>query len=335
MTYDDFFAALKNDQVARAYLFHGEEEFVKEKALSALRAKLLPAGLEDLNENILTAPRSDAVIAAAETLPMLADRRLVLVRDCALLTSGKAADESGESERLCGYLDNLPDTVCLVFYCRGNADGRKKLVTALEKKGMAVKFAPLDDAALGKWVRSQFKSQGKKITAEDAAYLTFVCGRELMNLSGEIGKLAAYAGNREEILRSDIDQVATRSLECTVFQLVDALVARKEGEAFRLLDIMLQAGEGRIGILAMLIRQYRLLTYLKLMQADGQSEDAMRSRLGVPSFAFRRLVQQARGMETAAVRQKLDLCVDTDFAIKSGKMREDAALERAMLKLCS
>ena len=91
MTHEEFFDALKRGEIAPAYFFHGEEEHVKASALEALRARLLPAGLEALNETALQNPAAAVVVAAAETLPLMAERRLVVVRDSALLTAGKAS----------------------------------------------------------------------------------------------------------------------------------------------------------------------------------------------------------------------------------------------------
>lgn len=335
MTHDEFFAAVKQGDIARVYRFEGEEEHIKGKALEALQKKLLPEGLEALNETILVNPTAGDIIAAAETLPMMADKRLVLVRDSALLTSGKAANEAEDSAKLAEYIENAPDTTCIVFYVKGVPDGRKKLSQALAKKATVVKFDRLSDGMLLKWIASQLRGYGKVINANNAQHLAFTAGHELLTLTQEIGKLAAYLGEREEVTREDIDQVITPSLECTVFQLVDALVAGKETEAFERLSVMLENGEARIGILAMMARQYRNLLHLKLMQAEGLGEAEMQKRLGVQSFVLRRLFAQIRAEDVQVLRDKLDLCVDTDWAIKSGKMREDAALERAIFKLCS
>lgn len=333
MTHNEFFQAIKAGEVRSAYLFQGEEEHIKQKALQALREALLPPGLEAVNETVLMNPPSSDIIAAAETLPMLAERRLVQVHDSALLGSGRAAGESEEAGRLAEYLAAAPDTACIVFYCRGMADGRKKLAQALTKQGAVVRFDALSDPELQRWIAAQAKGQGKTITQQNAVLLAFTAGHELLTLGQEIAKLAAHAGERTEILQEDIETVATLSLECTVFQLVDALVEGKEAEALRLLRVMLENGEGRIGILAMLARQYRNLLYYRTMKDRGVPEGEMQKRLGVPAFAFRKLAAQARNMQTEALRDRLTLCVDTDYAIKTGKMREEDALERAIFRL--
>ena len=68
MTHTEFFAQVKKGEIARAYLFEGEEEYVKERALETLRQKLLPEGLEALNETTLQNPAAGQLIECAETV---------------------------------------------------------------------------------------------------------------------------------------------------------------------------------------------------------------------------------------------------------------------------
>ncbi len=333
MNHTAYFAALKAGEIAGLYLFVGQEEYVKRSALERLRKLVLLEGLEALSETTLDNPSADDVIAAAETLPMLGERRLVVVFDSALLVAGRARDEAADSERLVSYLPKLPPTTTLVFYCHGVTDGRKKLSLALNKQATVVRFDPLDDIELGKWMRGQLKAQGKTIGAQEAQKLAFTAGRDLTLLAGELAKLAAYAGARAEITGADIDSVVTRSLECTVFQMVDALVAGQQAQAFTLLMHMLEAGEQRLGILAMILRQYRTLLMLKLLEAERVPQAEWAKRIGIPPFAVTRAQKQAQRYTERQLEDCVALCVDTDYAVKSGRMREEIALERAMLAL--
>lgn len=333
MDYNAFFQGLKGDIGSGVYLFHGVEEHIKRSALQRLREKVLPAGLEMMCETVLDNPSADDVIAAAETLPMMGDLRLVIVRDSTLLLTGRGRDEAADSERLSTYLPKLPDFSLLVFYCHGVIDGRKKLSLALNKKARVVKFDQLGDEELARWMRSTLKADQKTIGNAQVQHLAFTAGRDLTMLTGELQKLVHYIGGRQAIEIQDIDAVAVRSLECTIFQLVDALVDGKEAQAFSLLAIMMEDGEARLGILAMVLRQYRMLLNLRWMQEEGIDRATQVKRLGVPPFAFDRAQKQAKTYTTEQLKDAVALCIDTDYAIKSGRMREDAALERAMFLL--
>ena len=89
----DFEKALAGGSLPSVLLFEGEEEQMKQDALSSLRKTLLPAGMEEMNEMVLDDPETDQLIAAAETLPFLADRRLIIVRDHPAVTGRGEADD--------------------------------------------------------------------------------------------------------------------------------------------------------------------------------------------------------------------------------------------------
>ena len=157
MNHTDFNALLQKNAVPSVLLFEGEEEYLKQKALTDLRAALLPAGMEELNETALTAPAADEIIAAAETLPFMADRRLVIVREEKSLSGRGEADE-----KLLDYLPRVPPTAVLLFFCREKPDGRKKLYSAVKKLNGIVTFAPLKDRELTSFVTAAFREQGKE-----------------------------------------------------------------------------------------------------------------------------------------------------------------------------
>ena len=79
MNHKEFFKAVKSGQIGSLYLMEGVEEYIKQSALEQLRKAVLPVGLEVLNESVLENPSLHVLKAAAETLPFMADRRLVLV----------------------------------------------------------------------------------------------------------------------------------------------------------------------------------------------------------------------------------------------------------------
>lgn len=324
----EFNQALKDGRVQGAYLFEGVEENIKTSALAALRKKLLPEGLEELNESLMDNPTTDAIIAAAETLPFMADKRLVTVREHPALTGRGEADD-----RLCEYVKDVPESCVLVFWCRGKADARKKLYKAIQKKGGVVSFNPLTDAELNDWIRKTFQKLGKACSMQTASLLSFTVGTDTALLRTEIEKLAALAGNGEQVTDEHVRAVATRSVECTVFEMVDAVVAGQEGKAFGLLRDMLITGSDRIGILAMLLRQYRLLQHVKIMQYEKRSSQQIKQGLGIAPFAAERCIRQAQAYSGGEVRQAVDICLDTEYRVKSGQLNQEGALEGAMLKL--
>lgn len=324
----EFNQLVKAGNAKGVFLFEGTEENTKNAALAALRKAILPEGMEELNETIMDAPTADAIIAACETLPFLADQRLVIVRDHPALTGRAEGDE-----QLISYLAHVPDSCALVFLARGKADARKKLYTTIKKHGAIVSFNPLTPQEVDQWIVQSFQKLGKACAPQVASLLSFTAGTDTALLRTEIDKLAALAGDRDTITEADVQSIATRSTEYNVFQMVDAVVAGQEGKAFALLRDMLTNGEERLGILALLLRQFRLMQHVLIMRYEKVPNAEISKRLGVPPFAAERMIRQAASYSGGAIKQAVDICVQTEYKVKSGQLNQEGSLEAAMLQI--
>ena len=310
---------------------------MKQTALAVLQKKLLPEGLEDLNRTLLDAPETDQIIAAAETLPFMSDRRFLEVRDSAMLTAGKAKDYDEDSavKQLDAYLGQLPDTAVIVFFVRGKADGRKKLYQVLKKKARIVSFDPLDDKELARWIAATLKKEGKKISLSACQRLWFSAGRDLTLLYNEIGKLAAYAGERGEVTEEDIQAVCVQSTEYKVYDMADTLLSGQGGKAMRMLEALLRDGEERLMLLSLLGRQCRQLSYAKAMAAEGAQQGEIAGKMGAPGFVVRKLLDTARAYTQNQLSDMARLCLDTEYQVKSGQLMDAGSLEKVMLQILS
>ena len=324
----DFDRLLSQGTLPSVLLFEGEEEHMKQTALAALQKKLLPEGLEELNRALLDAPETDQIIAAAETLPFMADRRLIIVRDHPALTGRAEADE-----RLTEYLPSVPASALLLFYCTQKPDGRKKLYTIIKKLNGIVVFSPLRDRELTSFVTDAFRELGKECDDRTADFLIFTCGSDTGLLLTEIAKIASHAGSASSIHPDSVREIATPSAECTVFQMVDAVVSGQSSRAFLLMRNQLLAGADRMYMLSMLLRQFRLLQHIKIMQYEKRTAPEIRSALGVPPFAVDQYIRQASGWTNGQVKKAVNICFDAEYSIKSGQLNQEGALESVMLKL--
>lgn len=331
MDRNDFNRLLANKDVSAfpsVLLFEGDEEHLKQSALDALCRLVLPEGLEDLNRSVLESPETGELIAAAETLPFMADRRLIIVRNHPALSGKAEADE-----HLLDYLPSVPSTAILLFYCISRPDGRKKLYSTVKKLGGIVAFSPLRDLELTHFVTAAFNRLGKECDERTADLLVFTCGTDTGRLLTEIAKVASYNGDLPSIHPDSVRAVATPSTECTVFQMVDAVVSGRSGRALLLMRNQLLAGTERIYMLSMLLRQFRLLQHIKIMQYEKKTAAQIRSALGVPPFAADLYIRQASGYTNGQVKKAVSICFETEYAIKSGRLNQEGAVEAVMLKL--
>jgi len=319
--------AISKGDFAPVYLFSGPETFVKQEMLSRLGEKLLNPAFEQLNRTVLDGSSAQEVIAAAATLPFMDEKRLVVVKDFPLLLSGRAKNEDEQFELLSQYVQNPCESTVLIFYMRENADGKKKLTALLKKQAQSVEFAALDDADLYGWIDRRFAVCKKRIDRPAAIQLAERCGRELINLVAEIAKLCAYRMDQSQITLKDVEALVPANVEYGVFDMLNALTARNQARARECLSFMVDAGQSITMILSMVTRQYRLLSNMKLMQAAGQSLAQAQTALGVKPYEAKRLWAQLPKLSTAGYKELFAACVDAEFSLKSGRMRDTDALE--------
>lgn len=330
----ELFDKIGAGQLDRAYLFHGPEQYIKRQALSRLEEKALGDDpFKDFNQTVMEGAGANQIIEAAETLPMMGERRLVVVNDWAPLLPGKARAEQEEADRMTEWLAHSPDTTVIVFFLRKSADSRKASVKRILKQLTAVSFDEPTHQEIVKWIRQRARRQDRQIAPDAVERLIFLAGAGLERLGGEVDKLSAYRSDGGEIIRADVDLLVAPTLESTIFQLIDQLMDKKMDSAFALLDRMLKTGETPVGILAMLQRQMRLLSHIKRMDAQGMRLADVERALKLHHYAATQAVKQMRRFTLSALAELYEKSVLMDYSIKSGRIRDVDALYRLVFEI--
>lgn len=333
MTWNDFYKSVKAGQYQSVYLFTGPEEHNKREALEALRRALLPAGLEQLNEVVLDGANAQAIIDSAETLPVMCDRRIVVVRDWAPLCAGKSRDEEAESKRMLSWLENPPESCCVVFYMVLELDARKKLAAALKKLDGYVEFDYLSGPTLAKWCAQQLKPLGKRIRPDAIDEMTLMAGNDLTRLTGELDKLAAYVGDAAEIGIADVRAVVAPSPEYSVFMILDHLLAGRLAEATEVVNSVLLTEPSPMRIIYLLGSQLRLDAHMKRAMETGGNLAEVQKALNVNAGRAWHIKKQIAPVRADVLQQLYLACVDTEYAIKSGSLQDRAALNLLLMKI--
>jgi len=333
MDWNDFYKSVKDGRFQNVYLFTGPEELNKREALATLRRLVLPAGLEQLNDATMENCSAQAIIDCAETLPVMCERRIVVVRDWGPLTSGKVKNEENDVARMLEWLKDAPDSCILVFYMTVELDGRKKLSAALKKMPGYVEFNHLSGAILAKWCNQQLKPHGKKFQSDALNEMTMMVGQDLTRISGEIKKLIAYTQDHPEITIADVRAVVSPSPEYSVFMILDNLLEGKLAEATQVVNSVLQTEPSVVRLISMFANQLRIDAHMKYAIEAGNNLAEVLKVLGVSEYRARHIQRQIRSISAADLEMRYQCCVDADFDIKSGRLKDRAALDALMLKI--
>ncbi len=328
----EFLKLLEQKKIPSVLLFEGEEANLMQSALSDLRGVLLPTGLEELNESRLESPETDELIAAAETVPLMADRRLVTVRDYPSLTGRAETDD-----KLISYLPRVPKETVLLFLCVQNPNKKKKLYTSIQKMGGIVTFSRMNGAELTTFVTSAFKERGRECDERTADFLIFTCGRDTATLLAEIDKIAARRTDGSPISPDDVRDLAVPTSESTVFQITDALISGQDARVFQLVREQMMRGENEIRILSLILRQFRIMQHIRIQLYEKKPDREVRSMLSsvfhIPPSIAPQYIRQAGSWTNRQIKSAVQLCIGTDYAVKSGRMNQEGSLEAVLLKL--
>ncbi|MBW2280293.1 MAG: DNA polymerase III subunit delta [Deltaproteobacteria bacterium] len=310
-------------------LLVGPEATLRDEALADLRERALAGGPRDFNEDVfdLAAGGLDAVALAAtlRTLPVLAPKRLVRLRG---LSSKRAA--TFLERALPAYLEDPSATTCLVLEAE-SLDGRLRWVKRARKIGEHVECkAPKDARGQRAWIEARVHGSGKQPGRGMAAALLDRSGADLDRLASEIEKLSLYAGDRETLTPDDVALLSGDLRDHAIYELTDAIGARRLPEALRVLSQMLEHGAAPLAVLGGLGNHYRRL--IRASECSPLDADEVSRRLSIKPFPAGKLVDQVRRFGGQRLRRGLDAVRRTDEALKGGTaLAADLAIEQLVI----
>jgi DNA polymerase-3 subunit delta len=309
------------------------EASLRQRAREEIRAQVLagasPAFDEDRFDLAASGADPGRVLSAARTLPVLAPRRLVLVRGL----EDRRAQRFLE-ELLPGYLESPVPSTCLLLEAE-RVDRRQRWVKRVAEVGqLRVLEAPRRPAELRDWIAEQLRARGKTPGSGAAVALFEAIGPELDRLGSEIDKLCLFAGERARITADDVARVTGQTRVLALYELTDAVGDGRRGDALRLLGRLLDQGEAPLALVAALASHLRRL--LRAAQCRPLSARAVQEQLAVHPFAAERLVEQLRRFDAPRLRGALGVLRGADEALKGAvPLASRTALEQAVLSICA
>ena len=321
---NEAFQKLKSDIAAGtpgcAYIFYGEESYLREYYLGELRKALVPAGFEEFNYHVLEGKdlTVQQLTEMAEAMPMMAERTLIVVTDFDIFKLGEE-----QREKLLALLEDLPPYCCLVFVY-DTVDYKpnrtmKKLCKALADHVQAVEFRAAESSDLVAWIARRFRAMGKEIDRQTAEYLIFTCGGLMTGLVPEIAKIGTYAKGKA-ITQKDIDAVADPVLSAEVFKLSDAVLQGNYDLAASILGDLLKMQTEPIMILAALGSQLRRIYTARMALDSGKDKYWLMELWEMKSDYPAKLLLSAAKRTTAAwCADAVTMCQVLDRRMKSEK----------------
>ncbi len=326
------------------YLFHGDEEFGRNERIAAIKARL--GDLAEMNTVTLEG-RSltrEQLQHHCDSPPFLGDFRLVIVNDLLTRLAKSKGPDGKQSQTardfltwLTEYISTIPETTTLVLNESKKVAARNPVLKAMNKLGdggvvTLFETPQLKRGELAAWVAKRARAMNIRLERGVAEDLAAFIGSNLRLINSELEKLALYAGDRP-ISKADLAVMCPYAREASIFDMVDALGNRRTAIAFRLLAQMRNQGAHPLYLLTMIVRQYRILLQVKDYMARGMRKDEIASALHLHPFPTGKAMSQARNYTPRQLESIYDRLLETDVAIKTGKLEANLALDMLVVEL--
>lgn len=317
------------------YLLYGEESYICAQYAARIAALAVPEDLGGFNLQTFDGKSAslDQIVEAIEALPLMTERKCVVIRDLDI-TVGDAA------EQLMPLLEDPPSTTITVLsYVHLQPQPKKqakwkKLIEAVDAAGAVVYFAKRTASELASILCTGAVRRGCSLSPQNAALLVQQCGDDLTLLGNELDKLAALADGGE-ITAEQITAAATRNLEARVFDLSKAILQHRNDQAFSILHTLLQQKEKPVAILSVLTNAYVDLYRAKAAQPHGGAESIIRAFPAYKGkeFRLRYAARDAAALSMPALYRALDILAAADTALKSSRTPPHIVLEQTLAQL--
>jgi DNA polymerase-3 subunit delta len=250
------------------------------------------------------------VVDTANQLPMMCERRIIVVRDFEKLNEE-------DCELLLEYLKRPSPTSTVVFQAV-SLDQRRKITTGLYKACTVVRFDLLTEQQASRRAVEYLKTLGCTIEPAALNHLIALVGTPLSRLMTELDKLAAYAGGGMVNSRA-IEELVPRAREHTNWELWDAVLSRDRKRALRLAQRLLDDGAEPVMLVGMLASLYRKMLAAKELMARGavrQDVDKATGRYNRGDQVFNEHVRRATRLQLVRGLRRV---AEVDDAIKSSQ----------------
>lgn len=316
-------------------VFYGDDAYALDTGIDNYIQGALPAEVRPFNfETLGPDTGAAAVILAAATLPFAADQRLTLVKNPAFALEKRPGGQLTEDQKaLLAYLDNPNPVHGLIFRLETDAAPGKFLKALAEKAAWHDCSKPKPDS-LHRAARDRLKAAGKSLDYEaDALLFQAARGWTAAILQSELDKVLLYYVDKDKLTAEDLARVFSKSVQTTIFTLLDAAMTGQTAKALAAYDDLLATGEMKSApqVLARLIDSTRTLLAVQGMQSEHRTQADMAKRLGKHPFVIKKSLSQARGIPTDLLVDRLSYLLDQDIRAKTLTGLDEEALIRETL----
>ena len=255
------------------------------------------------------------VIEDCWTIPFLAEKKIVHVKNAFFLSSSATLNEL-EQNQILEYLKKpCPDTVLVFSGVFEKIDNRKKIGKNIKQLMRCFECNTLDESEFHAYVKDRMKKSG--IQLEESAYQELLSRLkpDLMNFEHVLNKLSLYP---DVIDVTVIKKLVSRPLDDNVFDLVNAVVSGDLKASMHLWRDLQVTNADPIGLLTLISNQFRLIYQVKVLFSSKHSESEIASILKVHPYRVKLARSSGISISLKRLETIIQMCAELDQQFKSG-----------------
>lgn len=249
------------------------------------------------------------VVDAAQTMPFLTDRRVVVARDIERFNVA-------ELTPLLGYLADPLESTDLVLAAGGSV--AKRLTEAVAAAGGLITNTSPPSRARDRqtWVRAEALERGLRLDGAAAVRIADQLGEDAGRLDGLLSVLLSTFGPDARLSESDVEPFLGEAGGVPPWDFTDAIDAGKTTDALVLLGRMLHGGERHpLQIMAILHTHYGRLA--RLDGVDARSEHDAAQMAGIKAgFPAKKALANYRRLGGGGVARAIQLLASADLDLR-------------------
>jgi DNA polymerase-3 subunit delta len=313
----------KEGTVPPVCYLYGEETFLIDLIQDEIE-KLIPEDQKDFNFDLIYARESTAtqVLNIAGSFPMMADKRIVIVRDFLRLDENS---EDGGINEFTGYIKRPNPSTILCMIDSKFPDKRREFGKQLSKRRKESNygiygFEPIEEHQLPGWIMDWARySHQREMSPKSAHLLAQLTGPNLKQLSTEIEKLCTFVDSSEVISPKHVKNVTELSREFNVIELKEAVIQKNRDKALHIAEQMLLRTNNSTGeiikTVGFLYSVYSNIWLICRLRESGLSKDQIQKQSGIGK-AFYYNFKDASNFRLAEMPGIFEALLDADSAIK-------------------
>lgn len=320
------------------FLLYGADQYRARKKLKEIQEKFLntvdSSGinltiLEDKNLNW------EKIHGVLSTVPFLVSKRMVVIKNL-LNRSGSEKIQKDLMEYI--QQDKIGDDLILVFLEHIKSDPKKKwkqkttvsgLFRFLQQGKFVQKFDIMPPLKVEEWIKQEIESQRSKIALPAVRLLASEVGPDLEKMNNEIEKLVSYKLD-EEITEKDVRLLVKGKFDDNIFNLIDAIGTRNQRLAMKLIGEQMSDGLNASMLLAMIIRQYRILLQIKESVDNNAgaylANAQLAKRIGVHPFVVQKAYNQVKFYSLNQLKKIYQQLLEIDLDLKTSRVKNPELL---------